>query len=163
MTVELYQNISLISFVLAGILFLIAVVLFIRLRIPAIIGNLNGTAQRKAIASIQEQTAQTRSNHIKSNYKKSNKNQVTEEILNSSVQEKPKKKELSAGSTTVLQNETVSLEQIKSDFSGTMVLNEEIQKDVNNQTQSEIILSPEQEGLIILNSILLISTDEVIR
>lgn len=52
MTAELYQMISIVCFVLAGVLLLLSIVLFIKFRIPKVIGELSGTTERKAIAAM---------------------------------------------------------------------------------------------------------------
>lgn len=52
MTAELYQMISIGCFVLAGVLLLLSIVLFIKFRIPKVIGELSGATERKAIEAI---------------------------------------------------------------------------------------------------------------
>lgn len=55
MSVDLLQNISLISFIVAGVFLLLSLVLFFLLDVPKIIGDLSGATARKAIESIRQQ------------------------------------------------------------------------------------------------------------
>lgn len=56
---QILKIISIISFTLAGILFVTAVFMFIKLNIPAIIGDLSGRTAQKQIQEIREQNAIT--------------------------------------------------------------------------------------------------------
>lgn len=53
MTVELLQTLSLISYILAGVLFLASVVLFFRLKVPTLWGEVSGRTARKAIRAMK--------------------------------------------------------------------------------------------------------------
>lgn len=55
MTVELLQTLSLISFIIAGVLLLVGVALFFLLDIPKLYGEISGRTARKAIEAIQRQ------------------------------------------------------------------------------------------------------------
>ncbi len=55
MTVEMMQTLSLVLYILAGVLAVTAIILFIALRVPRIIGELTGSAERKAIENIRKQ------------------------------------------------------------------------------------------------------------
>lgn len=57
--VETLQTISIVCFVLAGISFIVAVILFIVFRIPSVIGSLTGRTARREIEEIQQQSADT--------------------------------------------------------------------------------------------------------
>lgn len=56
MTVELLQTLSLIAYIVAGVLFLVAVALFFLLEIPKLFGYLTGTTAKKAIETISQQS-----------------------------------------------------------------------------------------------------------
>lgn len=51
---EVLPIISIVSFVLAGVALLVAVVLFIKFKIPSVIGDLSGRTARKSIAQVRE-------------------------------------------------------------------------------------------------------------
>lgn len=53
MTAELYQNISIVAFVLAAIFFIVAVILFFVFDIPAVLGELSGKTAAKQVAEIR--------------------------------------------------------------------------------------------------------------
>lgn len=55
MTIETYELLSLISFILAGIFAIVAIVLFIRFNIPKVLGDLTGRTRRKEIESLNRQ------------------------------------------------------------------------------------------------------------
>lgn len=56
MTVELLQTLSLVSFIVAGILFLAGVVLFFVLDVPKLYGDVSGRTAKKAIEAIRQQS-----------------------------------------------------------------------------------------------------------
>lgn len=55
MTVELLQTLSLVSYIIAGVLFLLALALFFLLGIPRVFGDVTGANARKAIENIRQQ------------------------------------------------------------------------------------------------------------
>ena len=59
MTVELLKTLSLVSFILAGVLFLVAVALFFLLGVPRLVGDITGSTARKAIENIRQQNEQS--------------------------------------------------------------------------------------------------------
>lgn len=52
MTVQLYEILSVVSFIMAGILLVVAIVLFIRFQIPKVLGDLTGTTERRAVETM---------------------------------------------------------------------------------------------------------------
>lgn len=59
MTVETIQLLSLVAFIVAGFLFLLAIALFFLFNIPKVFGEVSGSTARKAIESIRQQNEQT--------------------------------------------------------------------------------------------------------
>lgn len=55
MTYEIYRYIFIGAAILSGIMFLVAVLLFVVLKIPQVVGDLSGATARKAIQNIREQ------------------------------------------------------------------------------------------------------------
>lgn len=80
MTAEILQMISMICFVLAGLLLMISVVLFIRFQIPKVIGELSGATERKAIESIHEQNKQEKQSSDKATTGYNRVMNITEKI-----------------------------------------------------------------------------------
>lgn len=68
MNVELLQLLSLISYILAGVFFLVSVALFFLLGVPKLVGNLTGITERRAIESIRQQNKDIdKDNYLKNN------------------------------------------------------------------------------------------------
>lgn len=57
MTIELLQTLSIVAFVLAGVLFLVAVALLFLLEVPKLFGEISGSTAKKAIENIRRQNA----------------------------------------------------------------------------------------------------------
>ena len=55
MSVELLQLLSLVSYIMAGIMFLFAIALFFLLSIPKVVGDITGANAKKAIENIRQQ------------------------------------------------------------------------------------------------------------
>lgn len=66
MSIEFYRSISMISFISAGLMFILSVVLFFRLNIIKAFGDVTGKTARKAIRNIYEQNSQSGSKRHKS-------------------------------------------------------------------------------------------------
>ena len=59
MSVEMLQTSSLVCFIVAGLFLIAAIVLFFLLDVPALVGELTGATERKAIESIRMQNEET--------------------------------------------------------------------------------------------------------
>lgn len=71
MTIDFLKNLSMISYILSGILLVISVILFFILRIPLMIRELTGTEAKKAIQNIQRQNENGQSIDLQSEIKQS--------------------------------------------------------------------------------------------
>lgn len=58
MSAELYQMISMIAFICGGVLTVVAIILFVKFDIPALIGELSGKTAEKKVQEIREQNRQ---------------------------------------------------------------------------------------------------------
>lgn len=56
MSASIFQTISIVGFVMAGILVIIAVICFLKFDIPAVIGELSGKTAEKQVKEIREAT-----------------------------------------------------------------------------------------------------------
>ena len=81
MTVELLQLLSLVSYILAGVLFLTAAALFFLLGVPKLIGDVTGSTARKAIESIRQQNEATGDKAYKPSYVNAKRGKLTDKIL----------------------------------------------------------------------------------
>lgn len=59
MSVELLQTLSLVSYILAGVCFLLCIALFFLLDVPKLFGDVTGSNAKKAIESIRQQNEYT--------------------------------------------------------------------------------------------------------
>ena len=66
MSIELLQNLSLASYVLAVVFFMVSVILFFRLDVLKLIGDFTGANERKAIESMRLQNQNTGNSNYKS-------------------------------------------------------------------------------------------------
>lgn len=80
MTYEIYRYIFIGGAALAGLMLLIAVILFFTLRIPAVIGDLTGSTARKAIEDIRNQNAVTGNKTYKSSKVNRERGRITDKI-----------------------------------------------------------------------------------
>lgn len=80
MTVELMQTLSMVSFILAGVLFLVAAALFFLLDIRRVIGDVSGSTARKAIENIRQQNEETGNKAYKPSPVNMSRGRVTDKI-----------------------------------------------------------------------------------
>ena len=140
MTYDVYMMIYNVGLILAGIMFVVSMILFFVLRIPAVIGDLSGATAKKAIENIRNQNEESGEKAYKSSAVNKERGKLTDKISPSgSLHSKPsdklgfamKTEKIStqrldveeAGETTVLsvENETTVL---NSSVGETEVLNE---------------------------------------
>lgn len=153
MTYDVYMMIYNVGLILAGIMFVVSMILFFALKIPAVIGDLSGATAKKAIENIRNQNEESGEKAYKSSAVNKERGKLTDKISPSgSLHSKPsdklgfgmKTEKIStqrldveeAGETTVLssENETTLL---SSNAGETEVLNE---APVYNETT---LLSPD--------------------
>ena len=140
MTYDVYMMIYNVGLVLAGIMFVVSMILFFALKIPAVIGDLSGATAKKAIENIRNQNEESGEKAYKSSAVNKERGKLTDKISPSgNLHSKPsdklgfgmKTEKIStqrldieeAGETTVLsvENETTVL---SSNAGETEVLNE---------------------------------------
>ncbi len=80
MTVELLKTLSLVSFILAGVLFLVAVALFFLLGVPKLVGDITGSTARKAIENIRQQNEQSGDKAYKPSTVNAARGKITDKI-----------------------------------------------------------------------------------
>lgn len=80
MSIELLQNLSLASYVLAGVFFMVSVILFFRLDILKLIGDFTGANERKAIESMRLQNENASENSYKSMRSSTARGRLTDKI-----------------------------------------------------------------------------------
>lgn len=134
--------ISNITYVLAGIFFITAVILFIRFRIPAIIGDLTGHTAKRSIAK------------MRINNEKAGAQIYKKDIENVTVK---KDKNLQQDGTVPLMAETGTL-----DAQSTTILDDEATTILNQEAERRKHEIAGSIGFIVTESVILIHTDEVI-
>lgn len=83
MTVELLQNLSLTSYIVAGILLLLSIALFFLLDVPSLYGDISGHTAKKAIEAIQHQNEETGNKIHKPSAVNEAQNKLTDKITSS--------------------------------------------------------------------------------
>ncbi len=83
MTVELLQNLSLVAYIVAGALLIVAIILFFALNVPLLIGDLSGANARKAIENIRQQNEATGEKTYKPSAVNASRGKLTEKISDS--------------------------------------------------------------------------------
>lgn len=83
MTVELLQTASLVAFIAAGILFLVAVALFFLLDVPKLYGDISGRTAKKAIEAIRQQNESTGNKAYKPSAVNEERGRLTDKITKS--------------------------------------------------------------------------------
>ena len=80
MSVELMQTLSIISFLVAGVLLLLSIALFFLLNIKKVVGDLSGSNAKKAIDKIRQQNEETGDKAHKPSLVNQSRGKVTEKI-----------------------------------------------------------------------------------
>lgn len=156
---DILSVISLVSFILSGVALVLSILLFILLRIPAVIGDLSGQTAKKSIARMRVSNEKSGSKSYRTNKTNAERGKVTATIKgieSNQNTEKPetgllsdnKATELKAQATALLEKETTGL---LTDCDVTAPLNETPQK-----------LKLGGKTLNVIEDIIIIHTDEVI-
>lgn len=127
MSVELLQNLSLASYIIAAVLFLVSIALFFLLDVPKLYGDVSGQTAKKAIEAIRQQNEATGNKAYKPSFVNEKRGKLTEKITDSGVSEvHTPGTQIGVGTEKLSQtqsNETTLLEEF-SDASETTVLRE---------------------------------------
>ncbi|MEE0929377.1 MAG: hypothetical protein UIM53_00085 [Acutalibacteraceae bacterium] len=160
---EVLSIISLVSFIVSGLCFVLAVFFWFFFKIPSVIGDLSGRTARKSIAKMRANNEITGNENYKSNAMKSNRRKNTGAVNSSRKTEKAKKKTEIADKnhpeTGLLKNNKARL---KADVEATGLLNEEEGTAMLNNVQVDEPKNVAGVELLMLDDIMLIHTDEVI-
>jgi|GEM_PF-338937 len=128
MTVEMMQTLSLVLYILAGVLAVVAIVLFLALRVPRIIGELTGSSARKAIENIRKQNVESASQDAEHHRAQMSGSQMTDKISRSGrlAQRETRMSETPS-------RETLNRESLRRSGSGTKKLG--VQKPTAGETE----------------------------
>ena len=80
MTVELLQTLSMVAYIAAGVLFLVAVALFFLLDVPKLYGDVSGRTAKKAIEAIRQQNESTGNKAYKPSAVNAERGKLTDKI-----------------------------------------------------------------------------------
>ena len=83
MTVELLQTLSLVAYIAAGVLFLVAVALFFLLDVPKLYGDVSGRTAKKAIEAIRQQNESSGNKAYKPSAVNAERGKLTDKITQS--------------------------------------------------------------------------------
>ena len=114
MTYELYNWIFIGGAILAGLMLVLAAVLFFVLKIPSVIGDLSGATARKAIEGIRSQNTATGEKVHKTSAVNKERGKVTDKISHSG-RLKPKYQDVNAGGMPTAK---IGTQKLKKDAEG---------------------------------------------
>lgn len=80
MTVELLRTLSTVSYIIAGVLLLVAVALFFLLNVPKLYGDVSGKTAKKAIEAIRQQNETTGNKAYKPSAVNAERGKITDKI-----------------------------------------------------------------------------------
>ena len=80
MSIELLQNLSLASYVLAGIFLMVSIILFFRLDVIKLVGDFTGANERKAIENMRLQNENSGNSSYKSMRSNTSRGRLTDKI-----------------------------------------------------------------------------------
>ncbi len=83
MNAEIYKVISTVGFILAAIMLILSIILFLKLNIPKVIGDITGKTAKKAIQRIHEQNEQSGDKAYKSSPMNIARGKISDKITNS--------------------------------------------------------------------------------
>ena len=83
MSVELLQTLSIVSFIAAGVLFLVGVALYFLLDVPRLYGDISGRSAKKAIEAIRKQNEETSAGGYRASTVNAVRGKITDQITNS--------------------------------------------------------------------------------
>lgn len=119
MTVEMLQTLSLAAYIIAGVLFLVAVALFFLLDILKVYGDISGRTAKKAIEAIRQQNESTGNKAYKPSAVNAKRGKLTDKITLSG-----RLKERTAGLPINVGTEKISTSRLTPQTNETIVLNE---------------------------------------
>ncbi|MGN1139422.1 MAG: hypothetical protein ACI4RM_08220 [Ruminococcus sp.] len=171
---EILSIISIISFVLSGICIILAVFIFIKFRIPSVIGDLSHRTARKSIEKIRDYNEKSGAKLYKSSTTNINRGMLTDTMPNfkkesiSEVKKAKLSKNDSDPETGLLydnQAKAVAKEetQLLDNSNETELLDEnETELLIENQSKNVDIRTAKKVDFEILDDVVLVHTDEVI-
>lgn len=161
MSVELLQTGSLACFIVAGLFLIAAIVLFFVLDVPALIGEVTGATERKAIENIRMQNEDTseaksvKANKAKKAVKPSAQPQMKEADGNPGTAKLSTAKLLTGSEgTTLLNTESNATTLLNAESNATTLLNTEnnVAAFMNNGDSETTILSNQANVAMTMNS-----------
>lgn len=120
MTVEMLQTLSLAAYIIAGVLFLVAVALFFLLDILKVYGDISGRTAKKAIEAIRQQNESTGNKAYKPSAVNAKRGKLTDKITPSG-----RLKKRTAGLPINVGTEKIATSRLTPQTNETIVLNEQ--------------------------------------
>lgn len=142
---------SIIAFVLAGIMLIVSIVLFVGFRIPKVIGDLSGKTARRTIAGMRKKNEQ-----MGQRFAELKKNKPATEPLISKTQETDILKENMIQTNVVEETEILEINE------GVEGVTEPLMTEAS-PAATEFVARAEAERIEIINEIIVIHTNEILR
>lgn len=156
MTYEVYRYIFIGAAILCGVMLVVAVLLFILLKIPKVIGDLTGSTARKAIQNIREQNEKSGDKAYKVSTYNRERGKVTDKISSSGTLHQNNQGQMGGLQTTKIDTESLPNETYSNETTvlgnETTVLSDETSvlspetTVLGQQTNETTVLSPGAGG-----------------
>lgn len=160
---EILSIISLISFIVSGLCFVLAIFFFVKFGIPTVIGDLTGRTARKSIAKMRESNEKSGNKSYKPSTANINRGKITDTMPNSG--KKINNKKISKSNENE-QPETELLNTNKAELNenieSTGLLNEDDETALLELSEANETEKVGKIKLNMLDDVVLIHTDEVI-
>lgn len=155
MTYEMYRYVFIGGLVLAGLMLLLAVLLFFLLKIPVVIGDLSGATARKAIENIRKENAKTGEKTYKSSQVNIERGRVTDKMTPSGkLLRRP-----NTGYGGAMATEKIGTDRLQAEASFTSAVGAE-ETTVLYPGDETTVLSDDTSAFRILYEVTLIHTNE---
>lgn len=143
MSVELLNTLSLVAYIVAGVLFLVGIALFFLLNVPKLIGDISGSTAKKAIEAIRQQNENTGDKVYKPSPVNAARGKITDRISPSGKLERR-----SSGLSIGAQTEKFDTTELLQAAQATTLLSAGNETTVLNQSESgtTTLLSEQEAG-----------------
>lgn len=154
------QNLSIISFVIAGVCLLIAILLWFYFKIPDVIGDLTGRTARKSIAKMRTSNEKTKAKLYVGNKENKQRSKSTQLGSDNNKQDKPNNGDAGYYPETQMLQENMSEE---SPFAKTETLINESDETTSLVTSILYEGTKLNQNIIMLDEVLIVHTEDIIK
>lgn len=157
---EILSILSLVSFIISGLCFVLAIFFFIKFGIPTVIGDLTGRTARKSIAKMRESNKKSGNKSYKPSTANVNRGKITDTMPDSGKIDKNNKASENEHPETGLLNTNKA--ELNENIEATGLLNEDEETSLLEHSKHNEVKKVGGINLNMLDEVMLIHTNEVI-